>query len=262
MFSQKEFIAASRSFVCVRLESYESKEHQDLVRRFLDGRFANTAFCLLSPDGEEKLSRSGRSPSVLLRSRWRTSEDQPTLDATVEEMQTVARKFKKRGEDREQILQDFHSFRQALNVASGDQRLLIAVSERSEETDARLKEVLNGKECLGRFHLDFLTAKDEEWMKRIEGKQSDAGIFIIRADRFGQKGSVMKRLKLDTSANRLRETLVECNRDFAGSEERKIYGDHVREGRRMSISFENAMPYGEDRDGDGVIDYRGRQSRR
>jgi len=47
LFSQPEFIRASRKFVCVRLESYESEEHQKLVRAFLDGRFENTAFCLL-----------------------------------------------------------------------------------------------------------------------------------------------------------------------------------------------------------------------
>jgi hypothetical protein len=43
LFSQKEFIEASRSFVCVRLESYENEEHQKMVRSFLDGRFENTA---------------------------------------------------------------------------------------------------------------------------------------------------------------------------------------------------------------------------
>jgi hypothetical protein len=64
LFSQKEFIDASRNFVCVRLESYESKEHQDMVRSFLDGRFENTAFCILAPDGKERLSGTGRSPNA------------------------------------------------------------------------------------------------------------------------------------------------------------------------------------------------------
>ncbi|NNE93410.1 MAG: hypothetical protein HKN23_17330, partial [Verrucomicrobiales bacterium] len=53
----------------MRLESYESKEHQDMVRTFLNGSFANTAFCLLSPDGKERLSGSGRGPEQALLRR-------------------------------------------------------------------------------------------------------------------------------------------------------------------------------------------------
>ena len=38
-----------------------------MVRKFLDGRFENTAFCILAPDGETQLSGTGRGPEQALR---------------------------------------------------------------------------------------------------------------------------------------------------------------------------------------------------
>ena len=52
MFSDPEVIEASRKFVCIRIDSYASEENQKIVRSYLNGRFANTAFCILAPDGK------------------------------------------------------------------------------------------------------------------------------------------------------------------------------------------------------------------
>ena len=62
LFFKKSFIEASEKFVCVRLGSYESKEHQDMVRMLLRGTFQNTAFVVYAPDGKTALTKSGRSP--------------------------------------------------------------------------------------------------------------------------------------------------------------------------------------------------------
>lgn len=138
MFSQKEFIELSRKFVCVRLESYESKEHQDLVRKFLNGRFANTAFCVLAPDGETELSGTGRGPEQALS---RCGQGKPGDDGVIEKLEEYASRYEVRGEPEEMVLQDFHSFRQALNVASADQRLLVFASAPDSEEE-RLREQL------------------------------------------------------------------------------------------------------------------------
>ena len=45
----------------------------------------------------------------------------------VEELEFAALSFERKGKDTEAVLQDFLSFRQALNVASADQRLLVFV---------------------------------------------------------------------------------------------------------------------------------------
>ena len=63
--SDKGIIRASRKFVCARLATYESKEEAEYLSRIFRGRsgqLENTVFCIMSPDGKDKLVRSGRSP--------------------------------------------------------------------------------------------------------------------------------------------------------------------------------------------------------
>ena len=79
-------------------------------------------------------------------------------DDVVAAMNSVAKEYRPRGESEEMVLQDFHTFRQALNVASGDQRLLlfVAAAESDQERIRRtLQPVFADEEVIGRFHLDF-----------------------------------------------------------------------------------------------------------
>ena len=52
------------------------------------------------------------------------------------------------------------------------------------------------------------------------------------------------------------------NSKYADRTEKKNYSDHVAKGRRLGKTIEMAVPFGEDRDGDGVIDKRGGSRRR
>lgn len=259
MFSTKEFIEASRDFVCVRLETFENKEHEQLVRKILHGRFANTAFCVLAPDGEEMLTRSSRGPSSVLGSTGRgPAAESGSTEDVIEEMEAIAKQFRPRGDAEEAVLQNFHTFRQALNVAAGDQRLLVFVAaNESGQADLQesLKPVFNSDEVIGKFHLDFANLeKDKDWSKAISGAGSKPGIFVIQADSFGQEGKLVANYPLTTDVAQMTSSLLAENTKFAENEERKIYSDHVIEGRRKDIYFENEIPYGEDRDGDGEID--------
>lgn len=125
LFATEEFIKASRKLVCVRLESFESKEHQDMVREFLNGRFENTAFCILAPDGKKRLSGTGRSPRQGF-GVGRSSPDGQNA-AVIEKIKEVVAKYPAKGREADAVVQDFHSFKQALNIASGDQRLLVFI---------------------------------------------------------------------------------------------------------------------------------------
>lgn len=258
MFSQKEFIELSRKFVCVRLESYESKEHQDLVRKFLNGRFANTAFCVLAPDGETELSGTGRGPEQALSRR---GQGKPGDDGVIEKLEEYASRYEVRGKPEEMVLQDFHSFRQALNVASADQRLLVFASAPDSEEERlreQLRPVFSDEQIAGLFHLDFSDEeKDLKWTTNVRNSSGEPGLYLIRADEFGQSGEVLEKLELSTDPKEIRGALLAGNLAFSLLEERKDYSSHVAEGRREGIHFENAMPYGEDRDGDGEIDHRG-----
>lgn len=260
MFSDPTFIAASRGLVCVRLESYESKEHQEKVRELLNGRFANTAFCVLAPDGETRLSSAGRSPSSLFGRRGGRFSGPPEEETenTIAKLRVILKDFAPRQDDSQAVVQDFHTFRQALNVASGDQRLLLLTVASQENRKAlvpTLQKTLNEATMIGRYHHDFAEGKeDQNWAEQVEGEKAKNGYLIIRPDRFGLKGKVVTHLPLTANADELSAALTQANKDYAKNEERKVYRDHVREARRKGTYFENAVPYGEDRDGDGVID--------
>jgi len=259
LFSTKEFIEASREFVCVRLETFENKEHEAIVRRILDGRFANTAFCILAPDGETQLTRSSRGPQSILGTTGRgPSAEKGSTDDVIAAMKEISDEYALKGDPSEMVLQDFHSFRQALNVASGDQRLLLFVAaspgdlEKSEEA---LQPAFARDDIIGRFHLDFGSpATDASWADNVSDTWAKSGYFIIQADQFGQKGKAVSQLPLTADKAAIAEALLAANELFAASEERKVYSSHVSEGRREEIFFENEIPYGEDRDGDGEID--------
>ena len=231
-----------------------------MVRSFLGGAFANTAFSLLAPDGKTRLTGGGRGPSQVLKPGRRGPHSADADDSIViDEMTNIARRFRPKGDLADQTLQDFHTFRQALNVASADQRLLLfIVSPETSyyEVKNNLQPVMADSSVIGRFHVDFADHKtDQGWEEKIHKSRDRPGYFIIRADQFGQSGSVMDHLPLTASGEQVKMALLDANREFANTEERKDYGDHVSLGRRERIYFENEMPYGEDRDGDGVIDH-------
>ncbi|MEM9080574.1 MAG: hypothetical protein AAGC74_07790 [Verrucomicrobiota bacterium] len=234
-----------------------------MVRSFLNGRFENTAFCVLAPDGKTRLSGTGRGPHQALAGPRRGRPDgggrSTENDSVINELESISKRYRERGKTKDQTLQDFHSFRQALNVASGDQRLLIIASEKNAHTNANLKAVLNRDNVMGRFHIDTLAASDHDWTNAVSDEKGKSGLFIIRPDSFGQKGTVLAQLPLTASSSDILSALGKANATYAKTENRKVYSDHIRQGRRTGVYFENEMPYGEDRDADGIIDHRPRR---
>ena len=236
----------------MRIDSYETKEHQEYVRTFLDGRFENSAFCVLAPNGQDWLTRAGRGPEMVLGHR-----------SSVIQLRTVAAKYPDKKDGSQAIVQDFHSVRQALNVASADQRVLVVVSGSVEQTKllrASLQPVTNDERIVGRFHFDFDESAD--WHKQIKGLKAEPGIVVIRPGEFGMDGTVMSQLPLDTNSSEIVSTLLTANSEFAKTTKKKVYSSHVSKGTRLGVYFESVVPYGEDRDGDGKIDHRGGPPRR
>lgn len=257
MFAKEDFIEASRKFVCIRIETYESKESEKIVRTLLNGRFANTAFCVFDPHGNEKLSRAGRGPHELVPGRGNATDD-----GIIRQMNRIAARFKPTDQG-EAVLQDFDSFRQALNVASADQRLLVFVNSEKESVQQNLRMALSDKDVVAKFHVDFADRKtDQKWNQLVRGAGNKPGIAIIQSGKFGQDGFVMQNLAEASTSDQILKALKACNEKFATSETRKTYSQHVKEGRRKGVYFENEIPYGEDRDGDGKADQKNRGGRR
>jgi hypothetical protein len=282
LFAKKEFIEASRKFVCIRIETYENKESEAMVRKLLNGKFANTAFCVFDPQGKRQLSSAGRSPSQGLQTRGGrgrgrggpsakpgsgTAAEDDSHDNVIRQMQRIAGQFKSTGESEETALQDFNTFRQALNVASADQRLLMFVNVDEKaitKVRSELQTVFADPEIVGKFHLDFANTKtDQKWGQAIDGSKNEPGLVIVHSGQFGIDGQVVSHLSATEDAESIKKALLAANEKFASAEKRKKYSSHVQQGRRQRLYFENEIPYGEDRDGDGKADGRGgRGSRR
>ncbi|MEO0414148.1 MAG: hypothetical protein AAF226_04245 [Verrucomicrobiota bacterium] len=264
MFSDKDFIAASREFVCVRLETYESKEHEKLIRSLYDNKFTNTVFCVLSPEGE-RITNSHRGPTFSSKgskgkgTKGKGSKGESKGGSVIGEMKKITARYEAKAMDQPAVLQDFHSFRQALNVASGDQRLLVFATDNAARD--QLAPVMSDPAIIGLAHLDIHGADDQDWKEKLSGLGEDPGVLIIQSGQFGLKGTVLEQLPITASSAEIKTALLSANQKFAATEERKVYSDHVADGRKNRIRFEMEVPYGEDRDGDGKADAFGRKGK-
>jgi len=244
LFSDPDVIKASRKFICVRIDSYESEENQKIVRSHLGGRFENTAFCVIAPDGEERLTRSGRGPQHISRD--------------FDDIVAIADRYKSRGDILNSHIPDFNSFALALNVSSADQKILLLIAGDEDEIVAagkRIRSVVWNKNVMGRFNYDF-ESDSSSWTGPLSSKSKGSGFHLIRPGEFGLEGQIVMSLSLNASNSNLLKAMVVANRDYAKSTKKKVYSSHVVEGRRQGKRIEMAVPFGEDRDGDGKIDHR------
>ena len=202
---------------------------------------------MLAPDGQEWLSRASRGAEQVLGRSGATQA-----------LNRFALMYPAKANTKDAFVQDFHSFRQALNVASADQRVLVLVNAPAEQ-EAKLREslrsVANDGAVIGRFHFDF--DQGTQWKTNIDGTSDKSGIVLIRPGEFGLKGKVLKQLPLDTENEQIIASMQKANDQFAATTEKKVYSQHVAKGTRQGVYFEGAVPYGEDRDGDGQVDRRG-----
>ena len=257
VFGDANFVEATRQFVCVRPDTYESKDNQAKIRILLGGRMENTAFCLLSPDGQERLSGTGRGVT-------RDVGGAQGLDR-------VALQYRSKGNSKDAYVPDFNSVRMAMNIASADSRVLVMIvapDEKIGEVEKKMRTVAWDDQIIGRFHFDLET-DSAQLAKPLSAEPSKvaSGVYVIRPGEFGVNGTVMSRLELDTPNDQIITQLVKANAEYAKTTPRKTYQAHVNKGHREGYYFEMQMPFGEDRDGDGSIDgssarrYEGAKSR-
>lgn len=217
------------------------------MRTFLSGRFENSAFCLLTPDGQKWLTNGGRGPEMVLGRFGAASR-----------MREFAAFYPARKPVDQALVPDFFSLRQALNVASADQRVLVVIHGSKDQTEPlreSLKVVCNDPDVIGRFHYDFEQSLKSQ--KTISGLKATSGIAILRSDEFGLNGEVMTHLPLDATPENIKRALLAANKEYARTTKQKVYSSHVAKGEQLGVYFEGNVEYGEDRDGDGEIDHRG-----
>lgn len=228
--SKPAVIAASRDFVCVRLATYEdpleAKFTQSLVRTG-SGELENTAFCLLGPDGKQRLSRSGRGLNQYADAA-----------AFAAELKGVSAKFSPKAAL--SSLPQVADPRLALDIASADGLPLLVIVGKEEAVRRTIAERLAKEawtdEFIGRIVYANGTAKD---VVGVAGITIDTGCVMIAPDKYGQKGTVLWQLgsdaKMQQYTEAIRATLKEYNAPAKSS-------THMREGQRLGVFWETKVP--------------------
>jgi hypothetical protein len=232
--SQPAVIAASRSFVCIRLATYEDREEGAFLKSFnvtRSGELENTVFTVLTADGKRQLARASRGAS-------HTFGDAARMAQT---MKRIAAAHPARPATGRPALPKVANVRLAVDVAACDNQPLVLVFAADAKTRREIEEPLAAlawsEPYLGRFvYASAATARE---LAAIDGAKAATGILVIESDSFGLKGKVLAQTTGRTRAAMVR-CLTEGAQRFRGKE--KTFGSHVREGHRKGVFWETAIP--------------------
>lgn len=234
--SSPDVIKASRHFVCIRLATYEDKEEADFLRQVFTGRsgdLENTVFCLLAPDGRQRLTRSGRSPRFVFDSPADMAE---TMDQLAEQYPG------KSGAHTAAPLPRMKNLRLALNVAACDGLPLVVAFADDERQLAdlagKLARVAVNESVAGRFA--FYETADRAELDLVADQQPEAGIYVIQPGEFGLQGMLAKRLSPQLAAVELTAQLATLAHQYNKVD--KQHRSHVRAGHRNDVSWETEIP--------------------
>ena len=230
--SQPEVIAASRPFICVRLATYEDPLEAKLLKGMAStrsGELENSVFCILSPDGKNKLVRGSRS----MRQIYSDAKD-------------MARGLKRISDKHapkaaQASLPLVTNSKLALDIAAADGLPLVIIVGKEEATRTRLigqiAPLAWNDDFIGRFVYVTATAKD---LTAIEGLKVDSGVVVVQPDKYGLKGTVLTQIEGGVAANRISDTLKKGLGDFEPIT--KSFRTHVRDGHRNGIYWEPPVP--------------------
>ncbi len=235
--SQGDVIAASRNFVCVRLATYENKDEAEFVSKLYVGRSGeqeNTTFTILSPDGQRPLVRVSRGANQTFG----------TVERMVEAMNRIAKRFEDGTalRDKNPALPTVDSVRLGLNIAASDNLPLVVINakdpESRDELAARVRSLAWSESFVGRF--TYAIASDAEDRKAIEGAGTKGGVLVLQPDRFGLQGTILSQCGPSASTFEI-ETALRMGAARHKDDDRTL-GSHVRDGRRLGMFWETALP--------------------
>ena len=243
--SDNAVIGASRDFVCIRTATYEDKEEAEFLRSTFLGRaggdLRNFGYCILSPDGKQKLRRSQRGPNFEYLDSAEMARD---LERFAD--QFPAKPSAKASPHR---LPQMKSVRLGINVASCDGLpSVVVVGKDQDEVDQwkkQLSAVIWDESLIGKFI--YASTTDSADLESVAGAGSKTGILVIRPDPFGLTGELIQAIDKKLSPTALKKALTQAAKKF--SRDPKSHGEHVRNGRRSGKSWETEVPVPESRRG-------------
>lgn len=231
--SQQDVVDASRAFVCVRPATYmDAEEAQALTElvRTPSGKLENTAFTILAPDGETKLVRGSRSPSMTFRTRERM----------VAELKEIASEYEGKRKQTALALPVYKDLRLALDVASCDSRPLVVVYSKDGKRRAALERSLAkyawSEEFIGRYQ--YITVSEADALAPLEGHEKDMSIAVVEPGEYGLTGKVLASTS-ERSGSAIEKLLSKGLEEFVPVT--KDPQAHVRRGRRSGKEWETEV---------------------
>jgi hypothetical protein len=230
--SQPEVIAASRAFVCVRLATYENADEAKFLKGITptrSGELENSVFCIMSPDGKNKLVRGARGIGHVY------SDARDMANG----MAKIADKYTPTGSPT--AIPFVTNARLALDISAADNQPLVVVIAKDEAVRTRLINQVStlawGDDFVGRFIYAKSTAAD---LASVDGVKIESGVLVLAPDKFGQKGNVLSQVDAGASAAEIagafRKALAQYKPDA------KTFQNHVREGQRQGVFWETQIP--------------------
>lgn len=234
--SDQRVVEASRSFVCVRLVTYEDAAEAEMLQHLFRGRdgLENTVFTILDPTGTKQLVRAGRSPS------WVFDDE---ADMATRMCEIAARYPGKKKIDVDALgLPGLEDVRIGLNVGAADSQPLVIVCGEGEalaELRSRLIALAWSAPHIGRFL--YATADAATDWNVIAGLDAppQCGIVIVAPGEFGTDGTVVARTA-DVSPAALAATLTAA----AGEHQPQSVDTRElrRRGLRAGIEWKTEVP--------------------
>lgn len=236
--SDKEVVAATRNYVCIRAATYEIEEEVPFLNSLFRGRspeLENTVFSLLAPDGHTQISPGGRSAYMA----FRTNSNQ----RVIKELEKASAKHKIKNPELPSTLPFATDLRMGLNVAACDNQPLVVCLGPDKESLRKIEKSLAAdawsEKHIGLFH--YASSSKAEAAKLITDLRIDSGFVVIQPNQFGTKATILAEHASGNSSRKPSETLDSALTEF----DRKRPGEtrsHVRAGKRSGVHWETATP--------------------
>lgn len=262
--SDKEVIAASRKFVCIRLATYENAEENEMLKRVFmrGGNLENTIFALLTPDGKTSIVRSGRSPSWAfggLRGRGIHVQPQEPIDKMAATMEAIAVAYPGKGKAAKGAppLPYLADLRLALNVTAADRQPLVVVYSKEKTQRVKMEQELSKIAWSDQFigEAQYVAAQDAAEFKAVKGLKVQSGFIVIQPGTFGLTGEVISAIDADTKAAKLKDGLAKALGKHKPSQ--LTYNQHRQAGAQAGARWVSKTP-----NTDGLARPGGRRPRR
>jgi hypothetical protein len=262
--THNDIIEVAQKFVCIRLTSYESQSEAAFIEK-LRGNPVNTAFAILTPQGEPalKVQGLGRGPSELFSD---------TADM-VKQMNEVAARFVAIDAAQTPMLPVTLSAKLGLAVASADLQPLVLVVA----SDPAARAALEAKVAKFAWSKDFqgfftyanaentkslvLTSATKNGAANISGSNAanaaamnKDGVFIIEPDMFGAAGKIVAQISASDVDTQLSGAMKSARTNHVRME--KSREQLKRMALAQGIYFETGIPVSGKREAEDRAKYK------